>query len=367
MSLISLGTIDKTLIVIIVGCIFCFLNRLLNQYNSQLYNYPVLTSICISLSRFLTVIPFIILKIKSHRLNKAREMINTNNKQIKLIYNDKEKQNIKGKWKFIVLSALAFLIQLFFFVYSFEVKTNSWISYILIASIFYYLMFKVKLYKHHYLSILLIILIGLIIDIVTENLQNELINNPLHLAMKLLKEIFYPLYNVIAKYTMERKYVSVYEFSFYVGLILFIALMSFALLDNYYFKLFDYSKYFENFNYIELLVILGAIFTQLGINITTLFTSKNNSPCHVFIIFVFGQMAYYISFKGTDILVIFLLIIILFLSLIFNEIIEINIFGLSRNTKKNIVARAEFESMIKLDISDEKYENDDNSVELNYK
>ena len=367
MSLISLGTIDKTLIVIIVGCIFCFLNRLLNQYDSPLYQYPVLTSICISLSRFLTVVPFIILKIKTYQMRKESEMINKKNKQIKLIYNNKEENTSKGKWKFIALSALTFLIQLFFFVYSFEVKTNSWISYILIASVFYYLFFKVKLYKHHYLSIVLIILIGLIIDLISENLQNELIENPLHLAMKFLKEIFYPLYNVIAKYTMERKYVSVYEFSFYVGLFLFIALTSFALLDNYLFKLNDYSQYFNEFNIIELLVILGAIFTQLGINITTLFTTKNNSPCHVFIIFVFGQMAYYVDFKVINIIVIFLLIIILFLSLIFNEIIEINIFGLSHNTKRNIVSRAEIESMIAFDINEEKNEIDDNSIELNDK
>ena len=370
MAFIRFAKIDKSLIVIIVGCIFCFVNRFINQVESELNNNPIINNIIISPSRFLTIIPFIILRIRSKRLFTSNEIENSNSKDtkgIELIYNDNKEVYIEGKWGLILLSGIIYVIQSTFFSLSLDIKTNAWIWYILFASIFYYLIFKVKLYKHHYLSILLIILIGLIIDLVTENLQNELINNPLHLAMKLLKEIFYPLYNVIAKYTMERKYVSVYEFSFYVGLILFIALMSFALLDNYYFKLFDYSKYFENFNYIELLVILGAIFTQLGINLTTLFTSKNNSPCHVFIIFVFGQMAYYISFKGTDILVIFLLIIILFFSLIFNEIIEINIFGLSRNTKKNIVARAEFESMIKLDISDEKYENDDNSVELNYK
>jgi len=43
--------------------------------------------------------------------------------------------------------------------------------------------------------------------------------------------------------------------------------------------------------------MLGVIISQLGINITTLFTTKNNSPCHVFIIFVFGQLAYYIKFS----------------------------------------------------------------------
>jgi len=49
--------------------------------------------------------------------------------------------------------------------------------------------------------------------------------------------------------------------------------------------------------------------------------------------------------------------LILFLSLIFNEILEINIFGLSYNTRKNIISRAETESLIKNETFDEGNEN----------
>ena len=82
-------------------------------------------------------------------------------------------------------------------------------------------------------------------------------------------------------------------------------------------------------------------------NITALFTNKYNSPCHVFIIFAFGQIAYYLDFRGILILVFVLFIIILFLSLIFTEIIEINLFGLSYNTKRNIMKRAEVDALLK--------------------
>ena len=168
MAYISLGKIDNTLIVILIGCVFCFLNRLLNQYDSALYKSPILTNVCISLSRFLTVIPFIILKIRSQRVIKNKELEKKNNTNtIKLIFNDGEGNNSKGVWCAILLSAVIYLIQSIFFVYSFEVKTNSWIWYILIAAIFYYWIFKIKLFKHHYLSIILIILIGLVIDLVT--------------------------------------------------------------------------------------------------------------------------------------------------------------------------------------------------------
>ena len=227
------------------------------------------------------------------------------------------------------------------------------------------MIFKVKLYKHHYLSIVLIILIGLVIDLVTENYQHDIINQPLSLAIKFLKEIFYSLFNVIAKYVMEIKYVSVYELSFYIGLISCSLFVIFALFDYYYIKWNDYDNYFKNFNNTELLVALGVISTQFGLSLTTLFTTKNNTPCHVFIIFVFGQMAYYIDFDGRDdILVIICLIIILFLSLIFNEIIEINVCGLSYNTKRKIIARAQEEYLIGEISEEEESVNDDNTIEL---
>ena len=71
-------------------------------------------------------------------------------------------------------------------------------------------------------------------------------------------------------------------------------------------------------------------------------------------------MAYYIEFqKDIDYIVIILLIIILFLSLIFNEIIEINVCGLSDNTKRNIVTRSNTELFIKCESIDDN-ESEDN-------
>ena len=377
MAFISLGKIDKSFIVIIVGCIFCFLNRLLYQADSLLEEIPILHIIVSSQSRFLTVIPFIILNIRTKRTtNNNNEMEYTirEKKEKKLIFYDNEKRYVKGKWKFILLSGIIYSVNTTFFALSLKVKTNAWILYILIASVFYYLIYKVKLYKHHVLSIVLILLIGIIIDLIKENIQNEIINKTLLVLSKFMKEIAFSLYNVVAKYVMEKKYISVYEFSFYIGLMVIILFTTFAVFDYYFFKIYDYDNYFNNFNTKELLVIFEVIFTQLGINLTTLFTTKNNSPCHVFIIFVFGQLAYYVNFdtfENIHILIIILLIIILFLSLIFNEIIEINIFGLSYNTKRNIVKRAMKEGESRIDdvseFSEGDLEIDNYFIELKYK
>ena len=364
MACISLGKIDKNIIPIIVGSIFCFLNRLLNGAKPEIYENTILTNIVISLSRFLTIIPLIIFKIKfkqERSYNDKNNNSDKNSKSIVLIYKN-NRIYVKGVAKYVLLSAVIYLIQSIFFALAFKATTNAWIWYILIASIFYYLMFKVRLYKHHYLSIFFIIVIGTVIDLTTEAIIVDANNEPLALVSKYIKEILFSLYNVIAKYVMEKKYISVYEFSFYIGAFNLIVLIIFSIFDNYFFHIYsNYRDILSNLGGIEILKVLGVLFTQVGINLGTLFTTKNCSPCHLFIIFVFGQVAYYINFDIYRGLVISCLIIILFFSLIFSEIIEINLFGLSHNTKRNIIGRSESEILAKNETIEEM---DENPIEL---
>ena len=364
MACISLGKIDKNIIPIIVGSIFCFLNRLLNGAKPEIYENTILTNIVISLSRFLTIIPLIIFKIKfkqDRSYNDKNNNSDKNSKSIVLIYKN-NRIYVKGVAKYVLLSAVIYLIQSIFFALAFKATTNAWIWYILIASIFYYLMFKVQLYRHHYLSIFFIIVIGTVIDLTTEAIIVDANNEPLALVSKYIKEILFSLYNVIAKYVMEKKYISVYEFSFYIGAFNLIVLIIFSIFDNYFFHIYsNYGDILSNLGGIEILKVLGVLFTQVGINLGTLFTTKNCSPCHLFIIFVFGQVAYYINFDIYRGLVISCLIIILFFSLIFSEIIEINLFGLSHNTKRNIIGRSESEILAKNETIEEM---DENPIEL---
>jgi len=364
MACISLGKIDKNIIPIIVGSIFCFLNRLLNEAKPEIYENTILTNIVISLSRFLTIIPLIIFKIKfkqDRSYNDKNNNSDKNSKSIVLIYKN-NRIYVKGVAKYVLLSAVIYLIQSIFFALAFKATTNAWIWYILIASIFYYLMFKVQLYKHHYLSIIFIIVIGTVIDLTTEAIIVDANNEPLALISKYIKEILFSLYNVIAKYVMEKKYISVYEFSFYIGAFNLIVLIIFSIFDYYFFHIYsNYGDILSNLGGIEILKVLGVLFTQVGINLGTLFTTKNCSPCHLFIIFVFGQVAYYINFDIYRGLVISCLIIILFFSLIFSEIIEINLFGLSHNTKRNIIGRSESEILAKNETIEEM---DENPIEL---
>ena len=70
------------------------------------------------------------------------------------------------------------------------------------------------LYKHHYISIALIIILGFIIDLVFENLQNDISNNLLPLCLRFLREIIKSLHDVIDKYLMEKSTVLFMKFHY---------------------------------------------------------------------------------------------------------------------------------------------------------
>ena len=377
MRFISLGTIDKNCIPIFIGCFFSFLSRLLYNYNGIiLFKHSIISNIVSAFSRVIMFIPLIIFRIRTRKINfDDNDNKDKNNKKGKLLYTNTKKNIIKRKYWYIILSSVIFFIQGIMLLCTIGIKTNFWISDILITCIFYYLIFKVKLHKHHYTSIILIILTGIILDLVFKNLQNDLSNQILLFFIRFAREILYSLHDVVNKYVMEKKFCSPYEICFYNGLIGLILLTLFSILNYYYFDLDNFSEYFDNFNTIELLAALGYLITQLGLYLFSLITNKNNTPCHIFIIYVFGQLAYYMDFSANSIILIVCLIFILFLSLIFNEIIEINIWGLSDNTKRRISLRAENENAnIKNDnefddnediVLKEENNNGENFVELN--
>ena len=369
MVFISFGKIDRNLIPILVGCIFSFLSRLLFTYKDTiLFSHPLVSNIFATVSKYFTIIPFLIIKIKSYKAKKnieKRTIIREGTSSI-FIFRDAKKEVTKGKWKYIFLSGIIFFIQGSILFFTIEVKTNFYIWNILITCIFSYIIFKIKLFRHHYLSIILIILTGFILDFITENLQNDISKHWVQVLLRFIREIVFSLHDIINKSAMETKFCTVYDISFYTGLIVTVLFGIFSVFDYYFFKFDNFKEYIDNFDFKEFLVLLGYIITQLGLYLGALFTNKNNTPCHIFIIYVFGQLAYYVGdFSKNSIIVIICLVFILFWSLIFNEIIEINFCGLSANTKRNIIKRADSEDFsVKKNISEQININDDVFIEL---
>ena len=208
----------------------------------------------------------------------------------------------KGKWLYIFLYNFIELVQSIILIYSIELKSNYWILDIFITCIFYYFIFKIKLYKHHYFSMIIIIIIGIILDLVRENLQYDIKNNLIFILLRLLRETLVSLNDVHAKYLFDKKFCLIYEISLSNGIMNTFLYIILAIFDHYFIQFDDFSKYFDEFNIKELSVIIGLMVTQLGLYLCILIVNKANTPCHIFIIFVFGQLAYYIDFSKISIL-----------------------------------------------------------------
>ena len=347
MAFISFGIIDKKIIPIIIASISCFLNRLLKKYDkSFLFKNIIMTNICISASKFFAIIPFIIYKIRTKRVSSSDIQNLNSSKHLQLIYTDGEKKIIKekilkGLWKYILLSAVIFTINQVLYIVTLKVETNTSTLDIVFTSLFYYLISKVKLYRHHYLSMILIIITGSSIDLFLNNLQKDIRERIDLFFLRIVRESIYSLSSVVDKYIMEKKFISEYVILLADGIFIFVLSFIFSIFDYNFFHIDNYKEYFNEFNFIELLVIFGEIITQFILNLFLLITNKVNTPCHCFTIFVFGHIAYYVvEYTEKTIIIICGLIFMLFLSLIFNEIIELNFLGLSFNTKKNIMKRA---------------------------
>ena len=126
LAVISLGKIDTNIIPIISGSIFCFLNRLLNNYEGTiLFDHIIITNMIIAVAKLFTIIPFIILKIRTRKIHSIDIQNKNDNHHEKII-------KINGQWSYILLSAIIHFIQITLFIYTVTLKTNYWIFYSLL-------------------------------------------------------------------------------------------------------------------------------------------------------------------------------------------------------------------------------------------
>ena len=105
------------------------------------------------------------------------------------------------------------------FIYTIKLKTNTWILFILFASLFYYLLFKSKLYRHHFLSMIIILILGIVIDITLGNYTTEEDDNYLLIIFSIVRIILLSFNYVLIKYTMEKKYLSLYTIGVFSGIL----------------------------------------------------------------------------------------------------------------------------------------------------
>ena len=117
--------------------------------------------------------------------------------------------------------------------------------------------------------------------------------------------------------------------------------------DNFY-------DLFDNYDIYDFLICLIFVVVNAVYNIVQFLTCDYFTPCNIIIITLITELYYSLkSFNNAalNVLSFVFLLLIAFTFLVYIEIIELNIFNISYNTKKNIESRCICESLFGFDDS----------------
>ena len=378
---VSCGKFDiKLLIPILGGIIRIISNYILLDIYPKFFSHPIIYYILPSLSRCFGLLFYL-------REPNVNELCDSENiKHFTII-----------KYQKYILIALSSLFEFLETVLSYFETINVDIENsldIIFVNLFSLFILKTKFYKHQYIVIIICIILSILVTLLESDELEGTFDEFIKILLLIISHIFSNLKFVIDKYTMENKSASIFEIFFYNGLItLFLYIIYLIIFTNYeiteeneFFKdisfLVDYKekKYFDNFfSYYESIdakeFIYIAIFVifEFLIRLSFLFTIKYFSPNHLFLLFSITKISNLFNgqeFKWKSYITIIIYTLIVFLNLVFIEVIELNFCGLSENTKKNINKRAQLESLkseinlYKEDDDEEIISNPNNNKEL---
>ena len=361
MRIITFGKINKKFFIPVIGGLVGMTYKFIMTLNPKFITAsknPFIISIYKVIGMIFDFIPYLIIKYRSKKINsniiEYKSKLNT----LESVHNNVFKKTRTKKYGLILVSTIFDVLQtLSILIFCTKSVYNLWMFDILFISLFSYWILKTKFFKHQYLSIIIIIILGLVLNILTyfkSDTNNKI--DPVAILMKFLSEIFLSLTMVISKYNMEKNYCSPYEICIWEGLIELILYIIFLLIINKLELTIADVKYPDNFwelinNYDinDFWLCLLIVFVNAIYNLFIFLTCNYFTPCHVLIISMIHDFYFYLKINENwklNIIGFFILLLILFMFLIFIEIIEINIFNISYNTKKNIELRSRKESSI---------------------
>ena len=379
MVIISIGIIKAKIFIPIFGGLIRLLG---NEYRStnpkfeNLIQNPFLLSIYTEIGMILAFIPLLIIKKRTKKrvqdeIVKEQAKVKNDKLIIRYEYYDIYQKTKYEKYKLIFISTiLDFSQTILVYLFCMKFIYNLWIFDIIFISLFSYLILKTKLYKHQYFSMISIILLGFGLNIIqffkkeVDNNDNDNDNQNIfsEIISKFIGELCFCLNVVINKYNMEKIFCTSYEICMWEGLInLILFSICFVVLNviggkeginiagvEYPNNLLDYINEFDKN---DTILIVVTILMSFIYNLFILKTCEDFTPSHVLILYIIHEFYYYLEIDTNLILNIFgfmLLSLILFMFLFFIEILELNLCGLSTNTKKNIWIRADTEATIHL-------------------
>ena len=296
----------------------------------------------------------------------------------KFVYKKGEKpiKNLITIKDIIYLLIICFFVLLDeFFAIFLKIKTNKGISlderYNSIEFIFLFIIsliiFKVRYYKHQYISILLIIILEIIRYIVkrTDNNNNDdedekNINPWVEFLLQISRALIDAIFAGYSKSLMEVKFFSPYKTTYIFGLIcLIVIIITYIILtfisvestssscfikykENCYID--NFFSIFSDFTFLQFLGILLYSIFMGNYQFAVIFIIKDYTICHLFLFYQISSLYSNIieSIKNKLVLSFIIIFYILefFITFIFLELIQLNFWGLDQNIKINIEKRA---------------------------
>ena len=340
---------------------------------------------------FLNFIPFIIVKIRTKRI-RPDSNIHSNN-DVELIYVNQESFTNKKKiLNIITFASVDYIAQISMVIYylikqeyKFDVKEVNLNSLLIFTILFIILLSKLMLhtqfYRHHYFSSFIIILclcVLVILDIIQMNKEqegNKLLAN-IYLILRIFRVFLYSLEDVIGKLILLYQYFTTYSLLLNKSIIQIILSIIFSF-PFIFVKIKD-----EENNQRSIYEMIGEIFDD-KLNILkyfffTIISFFYNILCWQ-IIDVFSPNHFCVAqvFEGFGLLImnlignslsydsylrIFMYILLILISCIYNEFLVINICGLAKDTKLFLDFKEEDDKLLSRKTVDRAYSEEINDI-----
>ena len=360
-KLITFGKVNKKFFLIVFGGIAYSLQMYIESesdiFGGEVNDFPILYTMGYSICLCLSFIFLILYKVKNknkiysdlieNRCTYALDNRTIIGKKIKMI-------SWKEKLSWILLVAIIdFVGYLFSSIY--WLKNDNYVdtlqTNIVFMAIFALLILKTKLYRHHILCIIIVLVRGLAYYLIfnvfdPDFKEEEFIPN----VVSFVTEIGFSLTYVMYKYYMMTKFMYVFEIMFFEGVFeLFFSIMTLIIARSMG-KLDKLEDFVSKFKGIEILLIIswilaGFIYHSLLFKIIDCFT-----PFYIHMSIIISEIISLFLRVGEEmslakiIFYVLSFIICPFMILVFLEIIELNFCGLSEMTKKNIALRAKLDA-----------------------
>ena len=370
-KLLSFGTINKKFIIIIIQVFVNLGSNIIKRQSlffQETNEHPIVFCVTNSLGLCLSFILLLIYKKRNKK--KIRSDIEQNNLITLAAPNQQKVVSISIIEKFLLFSLVAGIDYLSMTIaalfWSGNVNyINDWPIIIIFMALFSYLILKVKLYKHHYLSMITIIILGILYNLMMNVFTKEnMSNNYQFFIAFFITEIINAFIYFLYKYYMLIKFLISFEILFYQGLIeLLFGIITLIITtsidkeDNF----FVFCKDLNNDEYkpkqillCVALIVVNFLNTSLVITIIDYFSpfyTFLSNALSDFLFFFLYLYEYHLIAQGEPleayviILCVLFLILCIFMTLVYIEIIQLNFCGLSNMTIKNIQLRAQLDSL----------------------